>query len=120
MLTNIDLGWTVLFNDHSGVQFPALVTKIYTPEDPNSDLDLHVIGIKSNSSFARGKIQVSYGESIIGCWQYSTTREIRIATSDLPLDREGLIYNAINDIFETELINSQPGTSLDCIDGGLF
>lgn len=115
MLTTVDIGWIVLFNDHSGGQCPALVTRVYTPGDANSDLDLHVIGIKSNASFARGKIQVPYGISTIGNWEYSSTREIRIADTDLPVDGETLIYNSTNDIFETE-----PSTVLDCIDGGTF
>ena len=116
MLTIVDIGWTVLFNDYSGSQCPALVTKVYTPGDPNSDLDLHVIGIKNNASFARGKIKVPYGESTIGNWQYPSTREIRIAHTDLPVDGESLIYNAANDVFETEPV----AADIDCIDGGTF
>ena len=115
MLSTVDIGWTVLFNDYSGAKCPALVTKVYTPGDPNSDLDLHVIGIKNNASFARGKIQVPYGVNTVGQWEYSATREIRIAASDLPTDGEGLQYNAANDIFETEPIDQ-----IDCVDGGLF
>ena len=116
MLTTVDIGWTVLFNDHSGVKCPALVTKVYTPGDPTSDLDLHVIGIKNNASFARGKIQVPYGIGTIGQWEYSATREIRIAEGDLPVDGEGLVYNSTTDTFETEPI----AAIIDCVDGGTF
>lgn len=116
MLTTVDVGWTVLFNDHSGSKCPALVTRVYTPGDPNSALDLHVIGIKNNASFARGKIQVPYGTNTTGNWEYPSTREIRIADSDLPVNGETLIYNSANDIFETE-----PSSAvIDCIDGGTF
>lgn len=115
MLTTVDIGWTVLFNDYSGSKCPALVTKVYTPGNPNSDLDLHVIGIKNNASYARGKIQVAYGLNTTGGWQYPNTREIRILDSDLPIDGETLIYNSATDIFKTE-----PTTSIDHIDGGTF
>ena len=115
MLTTVDVGWTVLFNDFNGDKFPALVTKVYTPGDPNSDLDLHVIGIRNGASYTRGRIQVVYGVSTIGQWEYPATREIRIAATDLPVDGEGLQYNAANDIFETEPIDQ-----LDCVDGGTF
>lgn len=115
MLSTVDLGWTVLFNDYSGSKCPALVTRVYTPGDPNSDLDLHVIGVKNNASFARGKVRVPYGVSITGNWEYPSTREIRISNTDLPVNGEGLIYNATNDAFETEPIDQ-----LDCVDGGTF
>ena len=116
MLTNVDVGWTVIYNDHTGFPCPALVTKVYTPGDPNSDLDLHVIGIKGNAAFARGKIQVTYGVATTGSWEYQSTREIRIAETDLPTDGQGLVYNDTADIFETETLSS----SLVCIDGGTF
>jgi hypothetical protein len=116
MLTTVDVGWTVLFNDYSGAKCPALVTKVYTPGDPNSSLDLHVIGIKNNASFARGKLQVSYGTNTVGNWEYSSTREIRIADSDIPTNGETLIYNSANDIFETEPVN----IGITHIDGGTF
>lgn len=116
MLSTVDIGWTVLFNDHSGVKCPALVTKVYTPGNNNSDLDLHVVGINSNASFARGKIQVMYGPGLAGKWEYSPTREIRINETDLPTDGQGLLYNILNDTFETENITS---LATD-VDGGTF
>lgn len=115
MLTTVDIGWTVLFNDHSGSKCPALVTKVYTPGNPNSTLDLHVIGIKNNACFARGKIQVPYGVNTIGNWEYPSTTTISIADNDLPTDGATLIYNSAKDIFE-----SKPSTTIDHIDGGTF
>jgi hypothetical protein len=116
MLTTVEIGWTVLFNDHSGIQCPALVTKVYSPGSNTSALDLHVVGIQNNASFARGKVQVLHGINTPGRWQYSSNREIRIKDNDLPTDGQGLIYNAINDTFQTENI-----TSLNTdIDGGTF
>lgn len=117
MLKTVDIGWTVLFNDYHGSKCPALVTKVYTPGDVNSALDLHVIGIKNNASFARGKIQVGYGVDTKGKWEYSSTREIRIADSDLPVNGEGLIYDADTDTFTTEPIQA---STLENIDGGTF
>ena len=116
MLTNVDVGWIVLFNDHSGSVCPALVTKVYTPGDPNSDLDLHVIGVKNNASYARGKIQVTYGIATTGSWEYTSTRNVFIESSDLPNDGEAIFYNAISDSFETESITF----AIDCIDAGTF
>lgn len=115
MITNVDIGWTVLFNDHSGVKCPGFVTKVYTPGDPNSDLDLHVIGVKNNASFARGKIKVPYGVGSIGRWEYPESRQIFIDKNDLPADGDTLIYDQTTDTFETE-----PGTNLEYIDGGTF
>ncbi len=111
MITNVDIGWTVLFNDHSGSKCPAFVTKVYTPGDPNSDLDLHVVGIKNNASFARGKIEVPYGINSVGSWEYPEDRQVFIDKDDLPVDGEILQYDSAADTFETEPL---------CIDGGLF
>lgn len=116
MLTTVDIGWTVLFNDYSGNKCPALVTKVYSPGLTTSDLDLHVVGIQNNASFARGKIQVMYGLNTVGRWQYPSNREIRIKDDDLPLNGQGLIYNSATDTFETETINTLGGD----IDGGIF
>lgn len=116
MLTTVDIGWTVLFNDHTGSKCPALVTKVYSPGNNNSALDLHVVGIKSNASFARGKIQVNYGPNVAGRWEYSSTREIRINENDLPSNGQGLLYNSVNDTFETENIST---LAID-VDGGTF
>lgn len=116
MITNVDVGWTVLFNDHTGNKCPAFVTKVYTPGDPTSDLDLHVIGIKNNASFARGKIQVPYGLSTVGAWEYSEARQVFIDKDDLPVNREALVYNATTDTFETESI----ANIIECVDGGWF
>lgn len=116
MLNTVEVGWTVLFNDHSGTKCPALVTKVYSPGLNTSDLDLHVVGMHNNASFARGKVQVGYGINTVGKWQYSTSREIRIKENDLPTNGQGLIYNSAIDIFETENISSI-GTN---IDGGTF
>jgi len=115
MLTSVEIGWTVLFNDHTGTKCPALVTKTYTANDAQSTLDLHVVGIKNNSSFARGKLAVEYGVDTIGKWEYSVTRDIRINKNDLPINGESLIYNSTTDMFETETVN----TNVD-IDGGTF
>jgi hypothetical protein len=117
MLTNVDIGWTVLFNDYSGNKCPALVTRVYSPGVSTSVLDLHVVGVQNNASFARGKIQVTYGVNTVGSWEYSLNREIRIRANDLPTNGQGLIYNSATDIFETENING--GSSLN-IDGGTF
>ena len=117
MISNVDIGWTVLYNDHSGSQCPAFVTKVYTPGDPNSDLDLHVIGIKGNASFARGKIQVTYGVSTIGSWEYPEARQVYIDKDDLPVDGEGLVYDNVTDTFETVPV---VGGNILCIDGGTF
>lgn len=119
MITNVDIGWIVLYNDHSGAKCPATVTKVYTPGDPNSDLDLHVIGIKGNASFVRGKIQVSYGVGTIGNWEYQEARQVFIDKDDLPTDNETLIYDSVTDTFETVPISGAGGL-LDCIDGGTF
>lgn len=116
MLTQLYLGARVIYNDHSGFPCPATVTKIYTPNDPNSELDLHVVGIKGNAAFARGKIQVPYGVLTIGAWEYPPERTVVVQASDLPVDEEGLIYNAATDQFETEPVVSD----LICIDGGTF
>jgi hypothetical protein len=116
MLTTVEIGWTVLFNDHNGGQCPALVTRVYTTGNSTSALDLHVVGVQNNASFARGKIQVPYGVNIPGRWQYSSNREIRIKDNDLPTDGQGLIYNAANDTFQTENIST---LAVD-IDGGTF
>lgn len=115
MLLNVDVGWTVLFNDHSGNKCPALVTKVYSPGVNTSALDLHVVGIQNNASFARGKIQVLHGINTVGRWEYSSNREIRISDTDLPTNGQGLLYNSATDTFETENIT----TSFD-IDGGTY
>lgn len=114
MINVVDIGWTVVFNDHSGAKCPAFVTKVYTPGDPESNLDLHVIGIKNNASFARGKINVSYG-TIVGTWEYSDKRQVYIEEADIPTEGETLLYNSTTNTFE-----SKPIPTLDCIDGGTF
>lgn len=116
MLTQLYLGARVIYNDHSGSVCPATVTRIYTPNDPNSNLDLHVVGVKGNASYARGKLNVPYGISTIGAWQYPPERTVVVLDTDLPVDDEGLVYNAATDQFETEPIVSD----LICIDGGTF
>jgi uncharacterized protein YfaP (DUF2135 family) len=116
MLTNADIGWTVLFNDHNGTKCPATVTKVYSQGNPNSNLDLHVIGIKNNASYSRGKLNVPYGINTLGHWEYSNVRTIQIDSNDLPTNGQGLIYNASNDSFETENIN----TLTTDADGGTF
>lgn len=116
MLKTVGIGWTVLFNDHSGDKFPATVTKVYNPGSVTSALDLHVVGIKANTSFSRGKVQVSYGAGLVGKWEYPDNREVRINEDDLPTNGQGLIYNASNDSFETEDIN----TLATDADGGTF
>lgn len=118
MLNKVDVGWTVLFNDYSGSKCPAIVTKVYDISNKNSDLDLHVIGIKSNASYSRGKLKVSYGVETTGCWEYSSQREVRITTDDLPIDGEGLIYKADIDAFSTEPIESS--SNIQNVDGGTF
>lgn len=115
MLATVDIGWTVLFNDHSGNKCPAVVTKVYTPGSNTSDLDLHVVGIQNNASFARGKVRVIYGLNTVGSWQYTPNLEVRIKDTDLPTNGQGLIYNSVTDTFETETI----AVSGD-IDGGLY
>lgn len=116
MLTQLYLGARVIYNDHSTIACTATVTKIYTPNDPNSNLDLHVIGVKGNASYARGKLNVPYGISTIGSWEYPPHRAVVISADDLPSNEEGLIYNAVSDQFETEPLIS----NLICIDGGTF
>ena len=116
MLTNVDIAWTVLFNDHNGIKCPALVTKVYSQGDPNSALDLHVIGINNNASYSRGKLNIPYGVNTLGHWEYSSFRTIQIDSNDLPTDGQGLIYNAFNDSFETESIT----TLTTDVDGGIF
>lgn len=116
MLSTVDIGWTVIFNDHSGSKCPALVTKVYSPGTPTSDLDLHVVGIKNNASFARGKLQVPHGINTVGRWQYPSTREVRIEDNDLPTNGQSLIYNSATDVFETETITS---LATD-VDGGTY
>lgn len=113
MITNVEVGWTVFYNDHSLVQCPATVTKVYNPGNPNSNLDLHVIGIKGNASFARGKINVPYGLGVTGSWEYPESRQVFIDKDDLPVDGESLIYNSSTDTFETECVTA-------VIDGGTF
>jgi hypothetical protein len=116
MLLNVDVGWTVLFNDYNGNKCPALVTKVYSPGSNTPELDLHVVGIQNNASFARGKIQVPHGINTVGTWEYSSNREIRIKDTDLPTDGQSLIYNSATDVFETETI-SNGGLN---IDGGIY
>lgn len=116
MFSTVNVGWTVLFNDHAGVKCPALVTKVYTPGNINSNLDLHVVGFKLNASLVRGKLNVAYGENIIGTWQYQDDWIIRINTDDFPLDGQGLLYNSTTDRFETEDITS----AVTDVDGGIF
>jgi len=116
MLTQLYLGARVIYNDHSGTPCPATVTRIYTLGSTTSNLDLHVVGVKGNASYARGKLNVAYGIGTIGAWEYPPERTVVVLDTDLPLDNEGLVYNATNDQFETEPVVS----NLICIDGGLF
>jgi len=116
MLTQLYLGARVIYNDHSGSPCTATVTKIYTPNNTNSSLDLHVIGVKGNASYARGKLNVPYGIGTIGAWEYPPERTVVVLATDLPANEEGLIYNASSDQFETEPVV----TDLICIDGGTF
>lgn len=116
MLKTVEIGWTVLFNDYNGTKSPAIVTKAYSEGDPNSNLDLHVIGIKNNASYSRGKLNVPYGINALGHWEYSNVRTIQIDSNDLPTDGQGLIYNASSDNFETENITT---LAFDA-DGGTF
>jgi len=116
MLTQLYIGATVIYNHHSGSECPATVTKIYTPNDANSNLDLHVVGVNGNASYARGKINVPYGISTIGAWQFPAQRTVVVLDGDLPVDNEGLVYNATTDQFETEPISS----NLICLDAGTF
>lgn len=116
MLTQLYLGARVIYNDHSGSPCPATITKIYTPNISNSNLDLHVIGATGNASYARGKLGVPYGVNIIGAWQYPEQRDVVVQANDLPSNEEGLIYNATTDRFETEPVISE----IMIIDGGTF
>ncbi len=116
MLTTVDVGWTVIFNDYNGNKCPALVTKVYNPGLNTSSLDLHVVGVQNNASYARGKIGVLYGLNTVGRWQYPPNREIRISDEDLPTEGQSLIYNLASDSIKTETIN----TVISDIDGGAY